>query len=261
MTRWTALDAATMTQRAFWQWARQPGPLAVTLLFPVLMVVIFSALLGGQMRVPDGADYDELVIPGMLALAMAFGVEATMIAITTDAAKGVTDRFRSMPMSPSAVVAGRAAADMALSVAALLVLLLAGLLVGWRWHEGAGNLLAAVGLLLLLRLALVWVGVYLGLVAGSPEAVVAVQILVWPIAFLSGVFVDPGSMPAVLGAIAEWNPLSATASAVRELCGNPGWSGTSWAARHDVLLAVLWPLVLIAVFLPLSIRRYAGLRR
>lgn len=261
MTRWTLVDAWTMTLRAFWQWARQPGAVAVLLLFPVLMIVIFGSLLGGQMEVPPGADYYDLLVPGMLALAVAFGVEATMMAVVTDAQKGVTDRFRSMPIAPSAVVAGRAVADVLQSLAGVLILVLAGLALGWRWHEGLANAVAALGLLLLLRLAFVWLGVYLGLVAGSPEAVVAVQILVWPIGFLSNVFVSTESMPAVLGTIADYNPLSATAAAVRDLLGNPGWEGTSWAAEHALLLAVLWPIGLVAVFLPLSVRRYQALRR
>lgn len=261
MTRWTIFDAWTLTLRAFWQWARRPGTVAVGLLFPVLMIVIFGSLLGGQMEVPAGAEYYDLLIPGMLALAVAFGVEATMMAVVTDAEKGVTDRFRSMPIAPSAVVTGRALADLLQSLAGMLVLVLAGLALGWRWNEGLANAAAALGLLLLLRLAFVWLGVYLGLVAGSPESVVAVQILVWPIGFLSNVFVSTDSMPAVLGTVADWNPLSATAAAVRDLLGNPGWEGTSWAAEHALLLAVLWPIVLVAIFLPLSVRRYHALRR
>jgi ABC-2 type transport system permease protein len=141
------------------------------------------------------------------------------------------------------------------------VLLACGLLVGWQWHRGAGNAVLAVGLLLLLRFALLWVGIYLGLLAGNPEAVVAVQILVWPLGFLSNAFTAPSTMPGWLGAIAEWNPLSATASATRELFGNPGWGGDSWIAQHSLLMAVVWPLVLFAIFFLLSVRRYQRLGR
>jgi ABC-type multidrug transport system permease subunit len=109
---------------------------------------------------------------------------------------------------------------------------------------------------LLLRFALLWLGIYLGLVARGPEALVAVQILVWPLGFLSNAFVDPSTMPGWLGAIALWNPLSATAVAARELFGNSGWGGQGWAVEHAVLLAVLWPLALAAVFAPLAVRRY-----
>ena len=105
-----------------------------------------------------------------------------------------------------------------------------GLVIGWSWHDGLVDALAAVGLLLWLRFALIWIGLYLGLVAGKPESVMAVQILVWPLGFLSNAFSDPATMPGWLGTIAEWNPLSATVAATRELFGNPGWGGDSWVA-------------------------------
>jgi ABC transporter DrrB family efflux protein len=184
-----------------------------------------------------------------------------MINVAADAERGVTDRFRSMPISPSAVVVGRAAADMVFAVAVLAVLVACGLAVGWRWHGGAGDALIACALLLLLRFAFVWVGIYLGLLVRDPQTVVAVQILVWPLGFLSGAFVAPGSMPGWLGTLAEWNPLTSTIEATRDLFGNPGWGGTSWIAEHAELMAVVWPLALVAVFLPLSVRRYRRLAR
>ena len=171
-------------------------------------------------------------------MAMLFGLESTMTAVNVDAAKGVTDRFRSLPISPAAVVLGRCIADMINSVAGLAVLVGAGLLLGWSWKNGLPAALAAFGLLLLLRFALLWVGIFIGLQASGPEAVGAVQILVWPISMLSNLFVDPATMPGWLGAIASWNPLSATASATRELFGNPGWNDGSWLAENAVLLAV-----------------------
>jgi ABC-2 type transport system permease protein len=115
---------------------------------------------------------------------------------------------------------------------------------------------------LLLRFALVWVGVYLGLLAKNPEAVVAVQILVWPLGFLSNAFVATATMPGWLGTIAEWNPLSATVSATRELFGNPGVGvDTSWIAQHWLAMAIVWPLAILAIFFPLSVRRYQRLSR
>jgi ABC-2 type transport system permease protein len=164
-------------------------------------------------------------------------------------------------MAPSAVVVGRCTADMFNSMLGLAVLIACGLVVGWQWHEGAAAALGAVGLLLLLRFALLWVGIYLGLLLENPESVVAVQILVWPLGFLSNAFVAPETMPGWLGTVAEWNPLSATVSATRELFGNPGWGGESWMAQHAVLMAVVWPLLLFAVFFPLSVRRFQRLSR
>ncbi|MEW2353949.1 ABC transporter permease [Spirillospora sp. NPDC029432] len=260
--RWAAADCWTMTRRALAHWARKPGEVAVGLLFPVMVVLMMGYLFGGQMDVPGGGDYREFIMPGMFALTMAFGIETTFTAVASDAAKGVTDRFRSMPMASSAVVAGRGAADMLHSVAALAVMIVCGLAIGWRWHEGAGRALAAFGLLLLLRFALLWMGVYLGLVAKGPESVAAVQILVWPIGFLSSAMIAPSTMPGWLGAIAEWNPMSATVTACRDLFGGPGAAaGGSWAAENAALMAVVWPLLIVAVFLPLSVRRYRALSR
>lgn len=254
-------DSLTMTQRGLAHWARRPGQLIAGLVFPVLILVMFVAFLGGGMSVPDGSDYTDHLVPGMLALTMVFGLETTMVALTQDITKGVLDRFRSMPLAPSSILAGRAALDMLHSLAALAVMTAAGLALGWRWHGSPAEAAAAFALLLWLRLAMLWAGVWLGLVAGRPELVQAVQILVWPVAYLSNVFTSPDTMPAWLGAAAGWNPLSATAGAVRGLLGSGGWDSGSWAAGHATLLAVVWPLLLLAVFVPAALRRFAALGR
>ncbi|MBB4904211.1 ABC transporter permease [Actinophytocola algeriensis] len=260
--RYALADGWTITRRDILHWTRDPGPVIIGLLFPVLMVLMFGYLFGGAMTVPGGGDgYREFIVPGMFAMTMAFGLEATMIAVSTDAQKGVTDRFRSMPIAPSAVVSGRAGADMLNSALSLAVIMAAGLLIGWQAHTGPAEVLAAVGLLLLLRFALLWLGIFLGLVIKGPENVVMVQILVWPVTFLSNTFVAPGTMPGWLGTIAEWNPLSSTVAATRDLFGNPSWGADSWVAEHALLMAIVWPVVLIAIFAPLSVRRFQRLSR
>jgi ABC transporter DrrB family efflux protein len=181
-----------------------------------------------------------------------------MTAVVTDTARGITDRFRSLPMAPSGVVAGRCVADMAASVVGLVVLFAAALAIGWR-PAGVVPSVAAVALLLLLRLAFLWIGIYLGLLTRAPATVTAVQILVWPFAFLSNAFVAASSMPGWLSTVAEWNPVAGTVTAVRELFGAPVGSGGGWATEHATLLAVLWPLVLTAVFAVLSVRRFQRL--
>jgi ABC-2 type transport system permease protein len=258
--RWAVADAVAVAGRDVAHWRRQPVAVLVNALFPVLLLLMFVYLLGGGMVVPGGGDYRDFLVPGMLALAMVFGVEATMTAVVTDTARGITDRFRSLPMAPSAVVAGRCLADMASSVLGLVVLIGAGLAIGWR-PAGLGPALAAVGLLLLLRLAFLWIGIYLGLLARDPSAVMAVQILVWPFAFLSNAFVAASSMPGWLSAVAEWNPVAGTVTAVRGLFGAPVGSGGGWATEHAMLLAVLWPAVLTVVFAVLSVRRFQALSR
>lgn len=257
---WALADAWTIARRDLQHWRLQPGTVILGWFFPVMIVLMFGLLFGGAISVPGGGDYFEFLMPGMFATTMFFGLETTMTAVTTDAAKGVTDRFRSMPISAAAVVLGRCIADMLNSIVGLAIMIGAGLLLGWRWHDGLAAALAAVGLLLLLRFALLWVGIFMGLNAKGPE-VVAIQILVWPIGFLSSVYVDPSTMPFWLGAIAQWNPLSATASATRQLFMNPGWQGSSWPSENALLLAIIWPLVIAAIFLPLSVWRYRRLSR
>ena len=257
---WMLTDAATLTRRNLAHLRRQPVEIVGLVGFPILMVLMFAFLLGGMMVVPGGGDYRQALMPGMFTMTMLFGMSATMIAIVTDAKRGITDRFRSMPMSSAAVLLGRAGADMLISAIALAVVIPVALLVGWQPASMSG-LLGAAGLLLLLRFAFIWVGIYLGLVARSEGAVVAVQVFEWPFAFLSGLLVAPSTMPPVVSTIAEWNPISSTAEGARVLFGNPGWGGESWITAHPVLMAVVWPLALVAVFAPLSAHRFREMNR
>jgi ABC-2 type transport system permease protein len=190
---------------------------------------------------------------------MLFGLESVVLSVTTDAAKGVTERIRSMPISAVAVLGGRAVADLCSAVFGLAILIGAGLLTGWAPQRGLLPALAAVGLLLWLRCALAWVGIYLGLLLKTPESAVAVQVLIWPVGFLSSIFVAPSTMPRWLEVTAAWNPLSATATAIRDLFGNPTWGASDWASEHALLLAVAWPVVLTAVAVPLAARQWRAL--
>ncbi|MFF5783425.1 ABC transporter permease [Streptomyces sp. NPDC012693] len=244
-------DCWTMTRRELAHWARQPVQVLVGLVFPVMMLLMFGYLVGGGRSVEG--DYVDFLVPGMLTLTMVFGLEGTMTAVTQDLNKGVIDRFRSMPMSDGAVLVGRAAADMLQSTVGLLVMVGVGYAIGWRADGGLGSALAALGLLLWLRFAMLWIGIFLALVAGRAELVQAVQILVWPVGFLSNAFASPDAMPGWLGTFVEWNPMSATATAVRELFGNPG------GEPGHIGAAVVWPLVLLAVFFPLAVRKFGRL--
>ncbi|MEV1082105.1 ABC transporter permease [Streptomyces sp. NPDC050211] len=253
MTTYALTDSWTMTRRELAHWARQPVQMIVGLVFPVMLLVMFGYLVGGGRGVRG--DYIDYLMPGMLALTMAFGLESTMLAVTQDLNKGVIDRFRSMPMTNGAVLVGRSAADMLQSAVGLAVMIGVGHALGWRANGSVGGFLGAVGLLLLFRFAMLWIGIHLAMVAGKPEMVMAVQILVWPVGFLSNAFATPDSMPDWLGTVVEWNPMSQTATAVRDLFGSPGGEpGHVWAA-------VVWPLLLLAVFFPLAVRRFGRLSR
>ncbi|MEU0285342.1 ABC transporter permease [Streptomyces sp. NPDC006147] len=242
-----------MTRRELARWGRRPVAVVVNLVFPVMLLLMFGYLVGGGRGV--SGDYLDFLVPGMLALTMAFGLEGTMIAVTQDMNKGVLDRFRSMPMADGAVLVGRSAADMLQSALGLVVLFGVAAALGWRAHGGPAAFLGAVGLLLLFRFAMLWIGIHLALVAGRPEMVQAVQILVWPVGFLSNAFATPGSMPGWLATVVGWNPLSHTATAVRDLFGGPG------GEPGHVGAAIAWPLALLAVFFPLAVRRFARLSR
>lgn len=256
---WAAADGWTVARRDVLHWRRQPWELLFGLLFPVLMVLMFVYLLGGAMSVPGGGDHTEHLMPGMFAMVMVFGLGETVTAVTTDATRGITDRFRSMPMAASAVVVGRCLADMLRSTITLTVLVGFGALVGWQWHGGPGAALAGFGLLLLLRFALVWVGIYVGLIMRGQGGIAVIQTLEFPIGFLSNAFVATATMPVWLGVVADWNPMSSTVAAARALFGNPTVAGDTWVAQHPLLMAVVWPLLLVAVFAPLSVHRYRSL--
>jgi ABC-2 type transport system permease protein len=249
-----------ITQRDLAHWVRQPWAPIFGLMFTVMLLLIFGFLFGGAITVPGGGDYIEFLLPGMLALSMMFGVETTATAMAADARRGITDRFRSLPIGSASVSLGRVGADMVNSAAELIVLILGGLLIGWRITGGPAAAVLAVLLLLLLRFAMLWIGIFVGLSFRGEGATMAVQVLVWPIGFLSTAIVSAETMPGWLGAIASWNPLSATASATRQLFGNPTGITGGPLADGAVWLALGWPLLIVAVFLPLSARAYRKLR-
>ena len=241
-------------------WVRQPWTPIFGLLFTIMLLLVFGFLFGGAITVPGGGDYITFLLPGMMALSMMFGVESTTTAMANDARKGITDRFRSLPIGSASVSLGRVGADMANSAVELLVLILGGLLIGWRISSDPGSVALAVLLLLLLRFSLLWVGIFVGLSFRGEGTTMAVQVLVWPIGFLSTAIVSAETMPGWLGTIAAWNPLSATATAARELYGNPTGITSGPLADGAVWLAAAWPLLITAIFLPLSARAYRRLR-
>jgi ABC-type polysaccharide/polyol phosphate export permease len=248
-----------IAERDLRHWRREPWTPIFGILFSIMLVLVFGYLFGGAVALPGGGDYLAYLLPGMLALSMMFGVESTMSAMATDSRKGITDRFRSLPISGVAVPLGRVGADLLNSSLQLAVLMAGGLLVGWSVDGGVGDVALAVVVLLWLRLAVLWLGVFLGLAFRAEGALMAVQVLVWPVGFLSGVIVPPETMPAWLGAVADLNPVSATAAACRELFGNPTGLTDGLLAENAVVMALIWPAVLIAVFVPLSVRAYRRL--
>ncbi|GAA1118855.1 ABC transporter permease [Nocardiopsis metallicus] len=259
---WAVADSTVVARRYLAHLVYKPDEVIGTLMIPVLAVLLFGFVFGEAMGAAmgvGGEDYRDFLMPGLFALTMAFGIGNTTIAVVTDVGRGVVDRFRTLPMAPSALLVGRGMADVVSAVVDLVVLVGMGLLIGWQWHNGPVAALAALGLLLLLRLAFTWIGIYLGLLVRSPEAAMKFFSLVFPLAMVAETFVPTEVIPGWLAPVAEWNPLSATVLACRELFGNTTVVGESWVAQNALLMAVVWPLVLLAVFVPLALRRYRKL--
>ncbi|WP_433580412.1 ABC transporter permease [Nocardia brasiliensis] len=258
---WAVADGWNVVRRGLTHYQRQPVNIAWQLGFPILSVLLYGYVFGSAMTVPGGGDYRDFLMPGMFAMTMAFGFINTATVVVHDATKGVIDRFRSMPMSPSAVVSGRGVTDLIVACAELTILMLTALAIGWRPDGGILGAAAAFGLLLWLRCALIWVGVWLGLMVPNPEAAGNLFAVAFPLTMISSIFVAPQLMPSWLGAIAAWNPISSTVAAARELFGTPVGSGDSWIEQHALLMGVLWPVLITAVFLPLAVRRFQRLSR
>ncbi|PRH80673.1 multidrug ABC transporter permease [Streptomyces solincola] len=261
---WAVADCLTLVRRTLTHYARKPVNIVWQLGFPIVSVLLYGYVFGGAMKPPGGggaSDYRDFLMPGMFVMTMAFGFMNSALAVVTDTEKGVTDRFRSMPMAPSALVSGRWVTDLLVAAAELAILALTALAMGWRPDGGLAGGLAGFALLLLLRSCLIWVGVWLGLLVPSVEAAGGLYAVAFPLTMVSSVFVAPSTMPGWLGAVAAWNPVSSTAAAARELFGNPVGSDGSWVQDNAVLMAVVWPLAITAVFLPLAVRRFQRLGR
>ncbi|MFI1096431.1 ABC transporter permease [Streptomyces sp. NPDC020917] len=252
-------DSLTLVERKLLQLRHQPGTLVAMLVMPAVMVVLFGYVFGSAIQVPGGGNYREYLMPGLFVMTGMFALSSAMVDVAADRTRGVTDRLRSMPTSRTAVPVGQTGADAVTGLFGLAVLLACGLAVGWGVHGGLGRAAAAVGVLVLFRCTMSWVGTYLGLLLPSEQTADALSPLTLPLSMLSNAFVPTDGMPAWLRAVCEWNPISAAVAACRKLFGNPGVpaADASWPLAHPLTATLLWAAVLLAVFVPLSVRRFA----
>jgi len=260
--RWALADGLTVVWRDLRHLKYQPGELAGALIFPALLVLLFGYVFGSAISVPGG-NYREYLMPGLFAMTAFTGLIATTVIVAGDAAKGVMDRFRSMPMARLAVPFGQTGADALTGTLALAIMVGCGVAVGWRPHASAADVAAAAGLLILLRYAVSWVGVFVGLRVPNEETADQIVPLIFPITMISNTFVPTTGMPAWLRAISDWNPVSALVAALRHLLGSSAAPGTAgaWPLAHPVMASLMWAVLLLAVFVPLSVRRYATASR
>jgi ABC-2 type transport system permease protein len=257
--RWAFADSLTIARRDIAHIRRVPEKLMDVTIQPAMFVLLFGYIFGSAINVPGGGNYREFLMAGIFTQAIAGTAMGTSVGVADDMAKGLIDRFRSLPMARSAVLTGRTFADLIEGLIGLTVLVSCGLIAGWRAHEGLGHTLAGFGLLILFGFAMSWTGTFMGLLARSAETAQAMAFL-WfvPLTFVANTFVPTEGMPTVLRVIADWNPISATTLACRQLFGNPGSTtlSTAWPLQHPIVASIGWSLLFVAVFMPLAVRRY-----
>ena len=254
-------DGALIGWRNLKRIPRIPELAIFAILQSIMFVLLFVFVFGGAIPIP-GSDYKTFFMPGIFAQTIVFAAATTAIGMTDDVNKGIIDRFRSLPMTRSAVIVGRTFSDVIYNAGILVVLMVTGFVIGWR-VESVPALAAGFLLLLFFAYGMAWLGVWLGL--NVPTVEVAQQVIftvLFPITFISNVFVPLSTLPSWLQPFAEWNPTSTLTAALRQLWGNPNPSTSgSLATTQPLLVTIAWVIVIIAIFGPLGVRRYRSMSR
>ncbi|HEY7625500.1 MAG TPA: ABC transporter permease [Ilumatobacteraceae bacterium] len=255
----TLLAEATIFARRNLEHIRQvPEKLTNVTIQPLMFVLLFAYVFGGAIHV-GGGGYKEYLIGGILIQTLAFAMMGPAMSIATDLQEGVIDRFRSLPSRRTAYLLGHYFAEMLGSILTILILLGSGLIVGWRTHAPFLHVVEALALLLVFASAVIWIGLWLGILVRSPDAVMGVGfVVVFPVTFISNAFVPIDSLPNVLQWIASVNPVSVLIAAVRSLFGNPIAPVTKhvWPIDHPVVAAWLYCFALVAIGWVIAQRRY-----
>jgi ABC transporter DrrB family efflux protein len=247
--RYALADTLVLAKRSFMRIPRAPDLLLSFTVQPIMFVLLFAYVFGGAIKTP-GYSYIDFLMPGIIVQTMSFGGFVTALGLSEDLKKGLIDRFRSLPMSRGAVLAGRTLADIGTNSISIAVMLVVGVIAGFSFDAPLLHIVAGILLLLLFGYAFSWVFAFVGLTSSSPEAAQSLGfILIFPLTFVSSAFVPVESMPGALQAFAEVNPFTIVVNAMRSLfLGAP--------AGNDVWGAVAWSLGIIAVFAFLSVQRY-----
>ena len=255
-------DGWVTTKRNVLKIRRVPDILVFTLIQPIMFVLLFTYVYGGVIDIP-GSSYVEFLMAGIFAQTVVFGSTYSGSAMAQDLKDGIIDRFRTLPMSPAAVLVGRTNGDMLINASSMVVMMITGFIVGWRIRSSFGEALFAVVLLLLFAYAFSWVMAYIGMSVRSPEIINNVSFLIlFPLTFISNAFVPSDTLPTPLRFFAEWNPVSALVQAARELFGNvpEGMpAGDTWTAQNPVLTVLIGLAVMLVIFVPLSIRKFQSI--
>ena len=251
-------DGAVVAKRNFIKLTRVPELLIWTTMSPIMFVLLFGYVFGSSIEVP-GVNYREFLIAGVFAQTVIFGATGTGAGIAEDMSKGIIDRFRSLPMARSSVLVGRTTSDILYNSISITVMSLTGLLVGWRIRTSFLEAIGGFLLLLLFSYAISWVFAYIGLKVPSVEVVQNASFMfIMPLTFISNAFVNSNDLPRPLEVFAEWNPVSSVAQAARVAFGNLGNITVTepWPMAHPFAYSLIWIGIILAVFVPLSVRHY-----
>jgi ABC-2 type transport system permease protein len=251
-------DGAIVAKRNLIKIRRVPELLIWTTMSPIMFVLLFAYVFGSAIDV-QGVSYREFLMAGVFAQTIVFGSTFTGAGLAEDMTKGIIDRFRSLPMARSAVLFGRTASDIAYNSTSLLVMSLTGLIVGWRIRTSVVEAIGGFLLLLLFSYAISWIMAYVGLKVSSVEVVNNASFMfIMPMTFISNAFVPADDLPGPLKAFAEWNPVSSVAQGAREAFGNMGGipPPDAWSLQNPVWYTLIWVVLIMAVFIPLSVRQY-----
>jgi ABC transporter DrrB family efflux protein len=251
-------DGAVVAKRNLIKIKRVPEILIWTTMSPIMFVLLFALVFGEAISIP-GVDYKEYLIAGIFAQTVLFGSTFTGAGLADDITKGIIDRFRSLPMSRSAVLFGRTASDVVYNSTSIFVMTITGLIVGWRIRTGVLPAIGGFLLLLLFSYAVSWIMAYVGLKVSSVEVVQNASFMfIFPMTFIANTFVRSDDLPGPLRVFAEWNPVSAVAQGVREAFGNTGSlpEPQVWSLANPVLYTLISAAVIMAIFVPLSVRQY-----
>jgi ABC-2 type transport system permease protein len=251
-------DSGVVAKRNLIKIKRVPEILIWTLMSPIMFVVLFGYVFGGSIAI-GGTSYREYLIAGVFVQTVIFGSTYTGAGLAEDMTKGIIDRFRSLPMARSAVLAGRTASDIAYNSMSILVMSLTGLVVGWRIRTDALDAIGGFLLLLLFAYAFSWIMAYVGLKVSSVEVVNNASFMfIFPLTFIANTFVNINDLPGPLKTFAEWNPISSVAQSVREAFGNTGTATVpdAWSLHNPIAYSLIWIVIILAIFVPLAVRQY-----
>jgi ABC transporter DrrB family efflux protein len=238
---------------------RMPEMLLDVTVQSVMFVLLFAYVFGGSIAVPGGASYEEFLLPGIMVQTMVFSSAIVAMGLTNDLQKGIVDRFKSLPISRSSVLIGRSISSLIHSSIGVAVMGVTGLLIGWRIRTNLFDGVLAFVLLLAFGFAMIWLGIWVGSLMRTVEAVQGFMFTVmFPLTFVANTFAPTEVMPSWLRVIAEWNPVSSLTQACRQLWGNgpDAPSDGAWPLQHPVLMTIVWSVVLTAVFAPLAVAAF-----